>query len=396
MPTRTPGSGRWSLAGGFAAVPADALPAGLGVLHRALQVSVAVRGSSARLMNGVSRELATPFVSKIEVSPYGPIIHEDAAATGGIEFTRHRIPATATNFDITLATVVRFETTAGARTVGLGATTNNGIHLQLATAQLSLTKGGVADIPSGITITADVWYFLAASYDATAGQVQYLVKDLATGVVRTATVANGSAFAASDGIAYVAHDRNTPSINSYCAGGWIATTRVTLETLRRWAVDPFVFNRPQRRLRYAVAGGGVTLTATRATATWTAASPSVVLSPTAGFLSIAGIAVPVLEGQAVERTDWRGESYRAVAGNLRAQVRAEKLAWSVTTGLMTATERTALLAATAFKAHVACAGVGLPGTVTCEVTIGETAEVNTSAADGTGLLYSLALVLRAV
>lgn len=114
------------------------------------------------------------------------------------------------------------------------------------------------------------------------------------------------------------------------------------------------------------------------------------------FLTIAGLPVPVMEGQAVERIDWRGQSYRAFAGNSRTMVRAEKLAWAVTTGLMTASERSALELATAFKAHVACAGTGLPGTVTCEVTVSEVAEINTSAADGTGLLYLLALVLRAV
>lgn len=146
----------------------------------------------------------------------------------------------------------------------------------------------------------------------------------------------------------------------------------------------------------AAGGGGATITATMATAAWSAASPSVVFSAAGAFVSIAGISVPVMEGQAVERIDWRGESYRAFAGNSRAMVRAEKLAWAVTTGLMTASERSALESATAFKAHVACAGTGLPGTVTCEVTVGDVAEINTGAADGTGLLYSLALVLRAV
>jgi hypothetical protein len=111
---------------------------------------------------------------------------------------------------------------------------------------------------------------------------------------------------------------------------------------------------------------------------------------------IAGITVPVLEGQAVERIDWRGESYRTFAGNLRAQVRPEKLAWQVTTGLLTLTEASAIKAAVAFAAKVSCSGVGLPGTVTCEVTVGDGAYLNLGSADGTGILRTLVLTLRQV
>lgn len=150
------------------------------------------------------------------------------------------------------------------------------------------------------------------------------------------------------------------------------------------------------RAGVAAGGGGATIPATTATAAWAAASPSVVLSATSGFLSIAGIAVPVLEGQAVERLDWRGQSYRAYAGNLRAMVRPEKLAWQVTTGLLTLTEAINLKLAVASGAHVACAGIGLPGTVTCEVTVGDGAYINTGSADGTGVLRSLVLTLRQV
>lgn len=121
-----------------------------------------------------------------------------------------------------------------------------------------------------------------------------------------------------------------------------------------------------------------------------------VVPPATGFLVIAGIPVLVVEGQAVERIDWRGESYRTFGGNLRAQARPEKLAWSVTTDFLTATERSALELAIAFKAHVSCAGVGLPGTVVCEVTVGQVEALNLTSDDGTGLLYSMALVLRQV
>lgn len=149
--------------------------------------------------------------------------------------------------------------------------------------------------------------------------------------------------------------------------------------------------------RLATVSGGTTFADTRAeTLTATATQDATLVSPGSALLVIAGIIVPVMEGQAVERIDWKGQSYRAFAGNLRAMVRPEKLAWQVTTGLLTMTEATTLKAAVALAADVTCSGVGLPGAVTCEVTVGDGAYINTSAADGTGILRSLVLTLRQV
>lgn len=112
------------------------------------------------------------------------------------------------------------------------------------------------------------------------------------------------------------------------------------------------------------------------------------------FMVIASITVPILEGQAVERRERNAEAGRAFASNLRSAALWTKRVWQATTGLLTATEVTALRNAVANRAHVA---VTVNGTaVTAEVVVGDAAYVNTSTADGTGLLRTLALVVSEV
>jgi hypothetical protein len=114
------------------------------------------------------------------------------------------------------------------------------------------------------------------------------------------------------------------------------------------------------------------------------------------FLVVAGLIIPVLEGTPVEQLEQGGSSQRAQAGNLLSDCPWEKLTWQATTGLMTRTEVAALKAAIAFRAHVAVSGL-MPGVpVTCEVTWSNGAYINTSTADGTGILRSLVLLLRQV
>jgi hypothetical protein len=114
------------------------------------------------------------------------------------------------------------------------------------------------------------------------------------------------------------------------------------------------------------------------------------------FLIIAGITVPVLEGQAVQHVERGGSSTRAFAGNLRSQWRYEKRAWQVTTGLLTNTEDAALRTAVALAAQVTCSGDALGGSVTCEVEVADDGYTNTTTTDATGVMRSLALLLREV
>jgi hypothetical protein len=251
----------------------------------------------------------------------------------------------------------------------------------------------VAVATSTTTATAGRRYVLVGVYTG-ANLLLYVNGVLEATTAQTGAIATVGASVASLGVTDAGGRPMDGPIEAAAIWGR-ALTAAEVMTLAR---DPAIVHRPMRRvIRYvATGGGGATITATMATAAWTAASPTVVLNASASFLSIAGITVPVLEGQAVERIDWRGESYRAFAGNLRAMVRPDLLAWQVTTGLMTLTEGIALKAAVASGAHVACAGVGLPGTVTCEVTVGDGAYINTGSADGTGLLRSFVLTLRQV
>jgi hypothetical protein len=114
------------------------------------------------------------------------------------------------------------------------------------------------------------------------------------------------------------------------------------------------------------------------------------------FVVIAGLVIPVMEGQAIEQIEQGGSSQRAQAGNLLSDCPWEKLTWQATTGLMTRAEVAALKAAIAFRAHVSVSGLLVGGIVTCEVTWSNGAYINTSTTDGTGILRSLVLLLRQV
>jgi hypothetical protein len=118
--------------------------------------------------------------------------------------------------------------------------------------------------------------------------------------------------------------------------------------------------------------------------------------PPGAALVIAGIAVPLLEGTAVENVEQGGSSERAQAGNLLSDCPWEKLTWQATTGLLTYTEVAALKAAIAFRKQVTCSGLIPVTTVTCVVTWSNGAYINTSTTDGTGILRSLVLLLRQV
>lgn len=131
-------------------------------------------------------------------------------------------------------------------------------------------------------------------------------------------------------------------------------------------------------------------------ATFTITGAATPPPPGAPFLTIAGIVVPVLEGQAIEQLEQGGSAQRAQAGNLLSDCPWEKLSWQLSTGLLTITEAVALKAAIAFRARVTVAGLVPNTTVTCEATWSNGAYINTSTADGTGILRSLVLTLRQV
>jgi hypothetical protein len=114
------------------------------------------------------------------------------------------------------------------------------------------------------------------------------------------------------------------------------------------------------------------------------------------FLVIAGITVPVSEGNAIKRIERVGTSSRAFAGGLRSTVRAEKRVWQVVTGLLIEADAVTLEAAIANAAQVTCSGNALGGSITCEVEQGDAAYISTATVDGLGYMRTLSLVLREV
>ena len=115
------------------------------------------------------------------------------------------------------------------------------------------------------------------------------------------------------------------------------------------------------------------------------------------FLVIAGLTVPVTEGQAVERLERAGVSDRTWNdGTLVTDILWEKRAWAVTTGMLEQADADAITAAVALGAHVTCSGNALGGSVTCQVDVGDAGYINVVSDDGKGFLRALALTIREV
>lgn len=111
------------------------------------------------------------------------------------------------------------------------------------------------------------------------------------------------------------------------------------------------------------------------------------------FLVIADIEVPVSTSGASKLSPERiGSSARAFDGSLRTTVRAEKRGWRFRTPTRPNGFWTALEAAVQNGAYVSCSGDALGGTVTCEVTVGDSDLVPVPG----GYRRSLSLTLREV
>jgi hypothetical protein len=112
------------------------------------------------------------------------------------------------------------------------------------------------------------------------------------------------------------------------------------------------------------------------------------------FLVIAGITVPVQEGNAVKRIERDGGNERAADMSLRWTGTAEKDSWTVLTGLLLNADAATIEAAIALGAQVTCSGAVIGGSLTCSVEQGDSAYVSTTTIDGLGYMRTLSLVLR--
>ena len=111
------------------------------------------------------------------------------------------------------------------------------------------------------------------------------------------------------------------------------------------------------------------------------------------FLIIAGITVPVAEGEATKRATERvGSTTRMFSGALRSTVRVEKRSWQVTTKLLPLATAATLEAAVADGVFVACSGDMIGTTLDCEVVVGESPYRQTPS----GAKRSMQLTIREV
>jgi len=115
------------------------------------------------------------------------------------------------------------------------------------------------------------------------------------------------------------------------------------------------------------------------------------------YLVIASLVVPIAEGQFKENErEKAGSQTRAFAGNLRSTERWNKRSWSATTALMLSADIATLKTAVQLGAQVTVSGDAMGGSVTCVVTIGETADTSTASTDALGFMRTLALTIREV
>lgn len=158
------------------------------------------------------------------------------------------IKDTSTSFDMCLGT------TDGA---------NSGVTLAFGSSLAqpwNLTKSGVIVISSGLTLTADVPYFLAVSHNEISGETNFVQRRLDTGEVQTGAANDTNP--SNDGAATwrFGGARDTFDLRGFLSAGFIVSEFFPTGYLLRWAQDPFGPFRmyDEAGIVYAVpsAGGG--------------------------------------------------------------------------------------------------------------------------------------------
>lgn len=114
-----------------------------------------------------------------------------------------------TGTDYTMCCLATMGNTASRRITGTSSSTNSGLHLGYSSISSTfvLTKGAIADIDSGIALSTNTPYFLAASYKHSTGAVIFLVKNLLTNGLTISSATEASAWSAGDGNYHVGGSR---------------------------------------------------------------------------------------------------------------------------------------------------------------------------------------------
>ena len=138
------------------------------------------------------------------------------------------------NTDITLFAVVEFDTTPNCSLISAKV-----IALQIDTNELTLLKGGVDTISSGITLVTGAPLFLACSYDHADGALIFVVKNLSTGIVEIATATNTAGFTAGDAAFIGATNQSSAPMDGRIHLGGYLLNAFSREQLLQWADNPF-------------------------------------------------------------------------------------------------------------------------------------------------------------
>lgn len=158
-------------------------------------------------------------------------------------------PTTMTGRDITLAMVCRYTGPLDSRrALGTSSTTNAGFHIEreeIGTV-LALTKGGVVVISSSITWAANTAVFVGASYRDSDGLCNFILRDLSSFALSTATATNTQTPINGDGIYNVGGGTvfSADMFEGEIGLAVIAERFVSLNFLAEWSLDPYALLLP--------------------------------------------------------------------------------------------------------------------------------------------------------
>lgn len=191
------------------------------------------------LLNGKKGTVTSTFTSSIHgiigrqitSTGTGQVAFSGNAATGVSSLTIGAIilgMAAATNGII-------FNTTSAATAapfIWQSPTTNN----------LAVTSGsGTINIDSGLGLVAGIPYFIGISFSSLTTTVKFVITNLLTGQIRTASIANTLAATASNGTYCVAGDGLADGSTGVVAAVMFSTAGISLPALLQWATDPWSF-----------------------------------------------------------------------------------------------------------------------------------------------------------
>lgn len=210
---------------------------------------VCVADGTTKLFDVVRGQLGSPAGNPTtDVIPAIQTVWVGDGAADRVDFSGR---PTLADRDITLACVLRSDVAPITSDFALttSSSTNAGFRLAVTfDSNLSLTKGAVVDISSGIPIPGQVPYFAAASYQNSTGDINFILVDLDTFVTLTATANNTDAEVAGDGT-YGVGGGSVFSGGVNWQGGiaFAAFGRnfVSMDILKQWALDPYCFLRRQ-------------------------------------------------------------------------------------------------------------------------------------------------------